>query len=108
MKVDGFDLIISGAQREDDSEIQCQLQGSDDLIKKVKVTVLGEYTKAIHLVHKGHTLSIHWVLLTTSEIKMIDISKWVRDSAAMRVLLIRSSVTTSICLKRADFFIKNH
>ena len=71
MKVDGFDLIITNAQREDDSEIQCQLQGSDDLIKKVKVTVLGEYTKVTHLVHKGHTLSIHWVLLTTSEIKMI-------------------------------------
>ena len=43
MKVDGFDLVITGAQREDDSEIQCQLQGYDDLIKKVKVTILGEY-----------------------------------------------------------------
>ena len=56
MKVDGFDLIISGAQREDDSEIQCQLQGSDDLIKKVKVTVLGEYTKVIHCQYTGFCL----------------------------------------------------
>ena len=49
MKVDGFDLIISGARREDDSEIQCQLQGSDSLIKKVKVTILGKYTLYLYM-----------------------------------------------------------
>ncbi len=43
MKVDGFDLIISNAQREDDSEIQCSLQNSD-LNKRVKLSVLGEFS----------------------------------------------------------------
>ncbi len=41
-KVDGYDLIIRNAQRDDDSDVQCQLQQSD-LNKRVKVTVLGEY-----------------------------------------------------------------
>ncbi len=43
-KVDGYDLIIRNAQRDDDSDVQCQLQQSD-LNKRVKVTILGEYSK---------------------------------------------------------------
>ncbi len=42
MAVDGFDLIIHGAQREDDSDIQCSLQNSN-LKKRIKLSVLGEF-----------------------------------------------------------------